>query len=52
MVAFLMLGELGVLGATPLRGGESIRAKGAKDAKVNCMEDDEIGRFSSGVLLR
>jgi hypothetical protein len=52
VIGFLMLGGLGVLGAKPLRGGEEIRAKGAKDAKVNGMKGDEIGRFSSGLLLR
>ena len=36
------LGELGVLGANPIRGGEETRAKGAKDAKVKGMKDDEI----------
>ena len=30
----LILGELGVLGANPLRAGEENRAKDAKDAKV------------------
>ena len=34
-VGFLTLGELGVLGANPFRGGgEETRAKDAKDAKV------------------
>ena len=28
--------------AKPFRGGEKTRAKGAKDAKVEGMEDDEI----------
>ena len=52
MIGFLMLGGLGVLGANRLRAGEENRAKGAKDAKVKGMKVDEIGRFSSGVLLR
>ena len=42
MIAFLTLGELGVLGANPIRAGELNRAKGAKDAKVKGMKDDEI----------
>ncbi len=36
------LGELGVLGANPIRGGEETRAKGAKDAKVKGMKDNEM----------
>ena len=39
MIGFLMLGELG---ANPFRAGESTRAKGAKDAKVEGMEDEAI----------
>jgi len=39
VIAFLTLGELGVLGANPFRAGESTRAK---DAKVKGMKDDEI----------
>ena len=39
MIAFLSLGELGVFGANPFRGGEENRAK---DAKVKGMKDDAI----------
>ena len=46
MIAFLTLGELGVLGANPFRGGEENRAKDAKDAKVKGKKDEEI----AGVL--
>jgi len=42
VIAFLNLGELGVLGANPFRAGESTRAKDAKDAKVKGMKDDEF----------
>ena len=42
MIAFLTLGELGVLGANPFRAGKSTRAKDAKDAKVKGMKDDEF----------
>ncbi|MCX6977257.1 MAG: hypothetical protein NTX04_04795 [Verrucomicrobia bacterium] len=45
MIAFLSLGELGVFGANPFRGGEENRAKDAKDAKdakVKGMKDDAI----------
>jgi hypothetical protein len=41
VIAFLTLGELGVLGANPLWSGEENRAKDAKDAKVKGMKDDE-----------
>ena len=41
-LASCTLGELGVLGANPLRGGEENRAKDAKDAKVKGMKDEEI----------
>jgi hypothetical protein len=44
MIAFLALGELGVLGANPFRGGAENRAKGAKDAKVKGKKDEEIAR--------
>ena len=44
MIGFLTLGELGVLGANPFRAGESIRAKDAKDAKVEGMKDGGIAR--------
>ena len=40
---------LGELGAKPLRAGESIRAKGAKDAKVEGMKDDAIAGESGGL---
>ena len=40
MIAFRMLGELGVLGAKPFWAGEEIRAK---DAKVKGKKDDEVG---------
>jgi hypothetical protein len=33
MIAFLTLGELGVLGANPFRAGEQTRAKGTKGTK-------------------
>ena len=36
------LGELGVLGANPFRGGEETRAKDAKDAEVKGMKDDGV----------
>ena len=39
-LASCTLGELGVLGANPLRGGEENRAKDAKDAKVKGMMDE------------
>ena len=44
MIAFLTLGELGVLGANPFRGGAENRAKGAKGAKVKGKKDEEIAR--------
>jgi hypothetical protein len=42
VIAFLTLGELGVLGANPFWAGEENRAKDAKDAKVKGMKDEEI----------
>ena len=44
MIAFLTLGELGVLGANPFRAGEQTRAKDAKDAKFKGIKQDEIAR--------
>ena len=44
MIAFLTLGELGVLGANPFRAGEQTRAKGAKDAKFKGIKQDEIAQ--------
>ena len=41
MIAFLTLGDLGVLGANPFWAGEENRAKDAKDAKVKGMKDEE-----------
>ncbi len=42
------LGELGVLGANPIRGGEETRAKGAKGAKVKGMNPliDDLSLYS------
>ena len=42
MIAFITVGGLGVFGAKPFGAGEETRAKDAKDAKVEGMEDDEI----------
>ncbi len=45
-IAFPNLGVLCVLGANPLRAGESTRAKLAKDAKVKGMKPDEIAQVA------
>ena len=42
MIAFINLGGLGVFGAKAFWGGEESRARGAKDAKVKGVEDDEV----------
>ncbi len=44
MVGFLTLASLAFLARTHFGAGEENRAKGAKDAKVGGMKDDEIGR--------
>ena len=42
MIVFITVGGLGVLARSHFGAGEESRAKGAKDAKVKGMEDDEI----------
>jgi len=54
VIGFITLDELGVFGAKAFWGGEESGAKGAKDAKVKGMEDDEIagvvGWWGGGVV--
>jgi len=42
VIAFIIVGGLGVLARSHFGAGEESRAKDAKDAKVKGMEDDEI----------